>query len=72
MKNYKMCRRCNVVFDKSLRYCPVCKIEVPDEKPDTIQREGEGRKYRAGGDACNYCPHCDGSRDWCPLMDGDD
>lgn len=31
--------------------------------------EGEGRRYGAGGEACDYCPHCDGSKDWCPWMD---
>ena len=31
--------------------------------------EGNGRFHHAGGSACDYCSHCNGSAGWCPLMD---
>lgn len=41
--------------------------KIVDKK--TEQLEGEGRKYGAGGDACNICPHCNGSKNYCPVLD---
>ena len=32
-------------------------------------KEGEGRRYRTGGIACDMCPFCHGTRDWCPIVD---
>ena len=33
------------------------------------KEEGSGRAHRAGGSACDYCPYCSGSADWCPVLD---
>lgn len=65
-----VCKICHIAFDKRLTKCPSCGREVGDEnKKPYINQEGFGRKYRAGGEACDYCAHCYGSADWCPLMD---
>ena len=65
-----VCNSCHIAFDKHLSKCPGCGREVVDEnKKSDLNREGAGRKYRAGGAACDYCAHCYGSADWCPFMD---
>lgn len=62
------CSFCHISFDRSIVYCPQCNREVKIRTNDII-REGTGRKYGAGGDACNYCSFCYGSSNWCPYLD---
>lgn len=65
-----VCNFCHIAFDKELTECPICGREVVDEsKKQYLTQEGVGRKYGAGGAACNYCAHCYGNANWCPLMD---
>ena len=65
-----VCNYCHIAFDKQLTKCPSCGREVVDEnRKSYLNQEGEGRKHGAGGEACDYCSHCYGSADWCPLMD---
>lgn len=72
MGRYKICNDCHVAFDKRLNRCPRCKHIVEDASQHEEYEEyteGTGRQYHAGGEACDYCPHCYGSADWCPYMD---
>lgn len=72
MSKYKVCKYCNIAFNKDLDKCPKCKRPVADpDMPIYEDKEGEGRAHHAGGEACDYCPHCYGSADWCPIMDND-
>ncbi|MBR1728873.1 MAG: hypothetical protein IJ728_14865 [Selenomonadaceae bacterium] len=71
------CIFCNVVFvtnNKKIKKCPIChkpmKISRNGYKQSNyVLQEGEGRQYRTGGAACDFCPHCHGNRNWCPYMD---
>lgn len=63
-----VCQYCHIAFDKQVKVCPSCGREIKSEQP-LMDKEGEGRKHRAGGEACDYCAHCYGSADWCPLLD---
>lgn len=63
----KVYNNCHVAFDDSLEKCPICKRSI--QKNSEKEEEGLGRKYGAGGEACDYCPHCYGRQDWCPFMD---
>lgn len=70
------CVFCKIKFVtnyKKIKTCPICKkhmkIYKNNRRKKIIYEEGEGRKFGTGGDACNYCPHCHGNRDWCPIMD---
>lgn len=70
MGKYKICKICHIAFDKKLDVCPSCgKAIIEEGKLINSNAEGNGRKYRSGGDACNYCSHCYGNKDWCPFMD---
>ncbi|MCH5257003.1 MAG: hypothetical protein J1D87_06895 [Lachnospiraceae bacterium] len=72
MGKYKICQCCHIAFDKRLNECPSCGRTVVDENEKSyLNKEGNGRKYGAGGDACDYCPHCYGNANWCPIMDND-
>ena len=69
---YKICSYCHVAFDSKLEKCPEChRIISSKESVSYADKEGNGRKYHVGGEACDYCPHCYGSADWCPIMDND-
>ena len=69
MRRYKVCPDCHMAFDKNLDHCPSCKKKIGDmDAPRPEYTEGSGRRFRAGGAACDYCPHCCGSSDWCPIM----
>lgn len=73
--NYCVFCRINFVTNsKKLKICPICKNPMKiyknnHRKKIIYEEEGIGRKYGAGGDACNYCPHCHGTEDWCPYID---
>jgi len=67
----KVCNNCHIAFDSRLRECPECHQIIDENKQFASIQEGTGRKAGAGGEACNYCPHCYGNSDWCPIMDGD-
>ena len=70
MGRYKVCEGCHIAFDKRLKVCPSCGREIMGENVQKVwNEEGEGRKYYAGGESCNYCDHCYGSANWCPYMD---
>ena len=69
---YHVCTRCNLAFIKEIDSCPRC--DVTDE--DGYFRESGGINYFAEGTgrghhgaACDICPHCHGTADWCPLLD---
>ena len=68
MGKYKVCDLCHIAFDNKLKKCPSCG-RVIEEKETPVYSEGEGRAHGAGGGACDYCPHCYGTADWCPMMD---
>lgn len=69
-KPKKVCYQCHIAFDASLDRCPKCHKEVIIDNNDYADvREGKGRAYGVGGMACDLCPHCYGSSDWCPFMD---
>ena len=72
MGKYKLCNSCHIVFDKRLKNCPSCGKIIYDEDEKQmasyVYSEGSGRAAGAGGEACNYSPHCYGSGDWCPIM----
>lgn len=63
-----VCQYCHIAFDKQINKCPSCGRKVESKMP-IRDKEGEGRKHRAGGEACDNCAHCYGSADWCPLLD---
>ena len=67
----KICNYCHVAFDEKLEKCPICKRSVQENSDINKKeyREGLGRKYGVGGEACDYCPHCYGNENWCPYMD---
>ena len=68
---YKICNRCHIAFDSRMKKCPSCGKEVPSNLEEMLSaqhQEGSGRRNMAGGAACNLCPHCYGSGDWCPIM----
>lgn len=71
MGKYNVCENCHIAFYKELDgdCCPKCGRIVNDESWHEINTEGDGRQHHAGGDACNYCPHCVGNANWCPYMD---
>ena len=70
MEKYKVCPSCHVAFDARLEQCPSCGKKVPDlRERRAADSEGSGRAFRAGGAACDLCPHCYGSADWCPMLD---
>ncbi len=50
-------------------YAPNVEITVKQPVTKNECKEGSGRSYGAGGEACDYCPHCYGNKDWCPYMD---
>ena len=75
-KGRNVCPKCKRAYVKWIDVCPKCKTPIGNN--DIFgnsrnyyfeQKEGEGRKYGAGGAACNYCPYCNGTKDWCPIMD---
>lgn len=69
MGKYKICNSCHIAFDRNLDKCPSCgRAIVNEEERINSHKEGNGRKYGTGGDACAYCPHCYGNADWCPVM----
>ena len=43
--------------------------EYSQEYSQEYNYEGSGRAHHAGGLACDYCPHCYGNANWCPLLD---
>ena len=69
MGKYKVCEICHIAFDKELDSCPKCGRIVNDRLLHEKTDEGNGRQHHAGGEACNYCPHCVGNANWCPYMD---
>ncbi|MCM1398691.1 MAG: hypothetical protein NC225_04325 [Clostridium sp.] len=70
MGKYKVCNYCHIAFDKNFKYCPSCRRRIEDESPKTnLGFENEGRRHHVGGEACDYCPHCYGTADWCPFDD---
>ena len=81
LKHYT-CYHCHIdIPSKSpIEKCPKCNkpMQVSDYAPYRLDyskvetptpKEGEGRIYGAGGEACNLCPHCHASKGWCPLLD---
>lgn len=69
MGKYGICNSCHIAFDKKNKICPSCGKKIEDEKTlSPLEKEGDGRKHHAGGEACDYCPHCYGNADWCPVM----
>jgi len=61
-------------MDKKKSLEELLKTHVPNvkiTKKDVVLSEGQGRKAGAGGAACDFCPHCYGNANWCPLMDND-
>ena len=74
-KTYKeknWCNSCHIAFDKMFGNCPKCGrtvIRRYDMVKQYNDNEGEGRMYRVGGAACDYCSHCEGNAHWCPFMD---
>jgi len=76
---FKICPVCGAEFDFQLNWCPACQNFL-QMLSDTLRpkekfvdkfgfEEGAGRLYHAGGEACEYCPHCQGTADWCPFLD---
>ena len=71
------CKYCDGTFHETTEVCPFCnkpiteKIVMDDgfEDPYDDIKECEGRRYRTGGIACDMCPFCHGTRDWCPVVD---
>lgn len=73
MSKYKVCNLCHIAFDSRLNNCPSCGNRIYEEKEKRpTNTEGAGRALGVGGEACDYCPHCYGTADWCPIMDSGD
>ncbi|MBR1646083.1 MAG: hypothetical protein IJ685_04810 [Selenomonadaceae bacterium] len=69
---YHVCTRCNLAFIKEIDCCPRCDVTDEDNYYSEIDAnnyyaEGSGRDCH--GAACDICPHCHGTADWCPLLD---
>ncbi len=81
MSTVGYCEFCKKEFLGSAGNCPIChrpmksRIFQSEQKKSAKSsrnsriRTGSGRSYGAGGAACQYCPVCYGTADWCPFMD---
>lgn len=68
MGKYKVCNDCHLAFDSRMERCPSCGKRIKEKDESTVTEEGLGRKFGAGGSACDYCAYCFGSPDWCPIL----
>lgn len=68
MKRITFCNSCHAGFFDSVKVCPNCGTPVEGDDSNDSSSEGEGRMFRAGGAACDSCPHCYGSDDWCTVV----
>lgn len=73
--HYKTCASCKLLIPKTQKKCPLCggvafnKYYYCLREPSLSHRHraGTGRGYH--GEACDICPTCHGTPDWCPLLD---
>lgn len=69
MGKYKICNDCHLAFDNKREKCPSCGRIIKDNNYEqNLKKEGSGREYRTGGEACDYCLHCYGDENYCPIV----
>ena len=74
--HYHTCANCKLLIPKTQKKCPLCGCRTFRKYYYTIRKpsfksphykSGTGRGYH--GAACDICPVCYGTPDWCPLLD---
>jgi hypothetical protein len=64
-----MCKKGNMRQEYTDIVKPVISDNTVRRFVKNEDREGSGRIHEVGGDACDVCPFCYGTKDWCPYLD---